>query len=133
MSRPGPLLIGMAGGKPRPQRARVPRPKEIKLHVPVADLLRAHCLPDWRWTHINRKAKDAREGAILKRMGVNRGWGDFELISPKPLPHFLELKRIGEEIEEGSDQDDFRLWCIRWGCPHEVVWTIDHVLVAFNQ
>jgi hypothetical protein len=131
-----PPLIALAQGrKVRARKAPVIRPKEIKLQVTVADLLRAHCLPDWRWTHINRTAKDARQGAIFKNMGVNRGWGDFELISPKPnrLPHFLELKRIGEEIEEGSDQDDFRIWCVENDIPHALAWTIDEVLAVFEE
>src|ERR1700730_5867037 len=126
MTAAPPLLVAMAGGKPRAGRARMLVPKEIKLHLAVANLLRAHCLPGWQWTHINRTAKDARQGKIFRDMGVNRGWADFELISPAPLlPHFLEIKRLGEVIEKGSAQDDFRLWCIRWGCPHEIVWTID--------
>jgi hypothetical protein len=120
-----PLLQLAIGRKVRARRAPVLRPKESKLHCDVADLLRDHCLPSWRWTFINRKAKDAREGAIFKRMGVQRGWGDFELISPEPRPYFLEIKRIGENIEEGGDQDDFRIWCIRYGIPHVVAHTFD--------
>jgi hypothetical protein len=128
-----PLLALSQGRKVQARRAPVVRPKEIKLQVDVANLLRAHCLQGWRWTYINRKAKDAREGAIFKKMGLAPGWPDFELISPLGLPHFLELKRLGEEIEDGSDQDDFRMWCVVHGIPHCVAWTIDHVLAAFES
>jgi hypothetical protein len=126
-----PLLVAMSGRKPRLRRARVPVPKEIKLHVPVAKLLKDHCLPEWRWTHINRKAKDAREGAIFRTMGVKAGWPDFLLISPYGSIRFLELKRVGEEPSDA--QKEFRSWCLRHGVPHEIVWTIDQALAALDS
>jgi hypothetical protein len=130
MTAAPPLLVLAAGGRPRLRRARMPVPKESRLHKHVADLLDAHCLPDWRWTHINRKCKDAREGAIMKRMGVKRGWFDFELISPEPRPHFLDPKRLGEEPTE--EQLDFKAWCDRVGCPAVFVWRMDEVLRTFD-
>jgi hypothetical protein len=133
MTSTPPLLVAMEGRKPRARRERAPVPRESKLHTRVAELLRDHCLPDWRWTFISRKAKDAREGAILKRMGVKPGWSDFQIISPDGVPHFLELKRIGEDIEEGSPQEQFRDWCIECGIPHAVAWTIDQVLFEFDR
>jgi hypothetical protein len=127
-----PLLAIAEGRKVRARRAPVLRPRESKLHCDVADLLRAHCLPDWKWRWVPSKAQDSREGAIWKRMGAQRGWWDFELISPEPRPHFLEAKRIGEDVEEGSDQDDFRMWCVAHGVPYVVAWTIDDVLKTFD-
>jgi hypothetical protein len=124
-----PLLVAMAGGKPRLRGARIPVPKESKLHVLVADLLRDHCLPDWRWRFLNSKARDAREGAIFKTMGVSRGWPDFILVSPFGSVRFLELKRLGEEPSD--DQREFRVWCLRCGVPHVVAWTMDQVHEAF--
>jgi hypothetical protein len=124
-----PLLVLAAGGKPRLRRERLPVPKEIILHVTVADLLREHCL--WDWTHINRKAKDAREGKILKTMGVNPGWPDFILLSPSGHALFLELKRPGQELTE--EQEQFRDRCIRRGNPCEIAWTLDQVLVALQR
>jgi hypothetical protein len=124
-----PLLAIARGSKVRLRRARVQAPKEIKLHVHVADLLRDHCLPEWRWTHINRKAANAREGAILKKMGANRGWPDFILVSPYGSIRCLELKRLGEETS--GDQEEFRLWCSQCGIPHVVAWTMDQVHEAF--
>jgi hypothetical protein len=64
---------------------------------------------------------------------VNPGWFDFILISPSALPHFLETKRLGEDIEEGSDQGDFRDWCDRTGIPHAVCWTMGDVLIEFAR
>ena len=121
----------MAGGKPRLRRVRVPVPKEIKLHVPVAELLRDHCLPDWKWTHINRTARDGRQGKILKTMGVVPGWPDFILVSPHGSMRCLELKRLGEEPNDAQKQ--FRLWCIAHGVPHVVAWTMDQVLSALDS
>src|ERR1700736_1009663 len=131
MSAPGPLLVAMAGGRPRPRRFRAPVARESRLHTDVAHLLRDHCLADWRWTFISRKAMDAREGAILRTMGVHRGWFDFELISPAPMPHFLDVKRLGEDLSE--EQEEFRDWCIACGIPHAVAWTMDQVLWEFSR
>jgi len=126
-----PLLAMMSGAKVRPRRARPPAPKEIVLHMAVADLLRQHCLPDWRWTHINRTAKDERQGKILQNMGVNPGWFDFELISgPKRLSHFLDVKRIGEDLSD--EQKAFRDWGFTWNIPCAVAWTMDEVLTVFD-
>jgi hypothetical protein len=129
-----PLLAMMSGKKVRPRRQRDPVPLEIVLHVHVADLLRAHCLPDWRWTHINRKAKDAREGKIFKTMGAVPGWPDFLLLSPfdSRQVHGLELKRIGKDVEEGSAQDEWRDWCLLHGGKYAVASTMDDVLRAFD-
>lgn len=127
-----PLLAAMEGRKPRARKERAKTPLEIILHVHVADLLRAHCL--WEWTHINRKAKDAREGKIFQTMGVRPGWGDFILLSPDGWrAHFLELKRIGEDVDDDSDQGQFRLRAIKAGAPYVVAWTIDDVLRAFDE
>lgn len=131
MTSAPPLLVLAAGGRPRLRRARIPVPKESKLHTDVVHLLNAHCLPDWRWRHINSKAMDAREGVIMKYMGVKRGWFDFILISPKSLPHFLETKRFGEVLSD--DQVEFQDWCIACNIPQAAAWTFDQVLAAFDS
>jgi hypothetical protein len=124
-----PLFQLAEDRKVRIRKALVLRPKEIKLQVEVARLLRAHCL--WEWTHINRTAKDARQGAIFKKMGVNPGWGDFILLSPdRWRAHFLELKRLGEDVEDDDSQGEFRLRAIKHGAPYVVAWTIDDVGAA---
>jgi hypothetical protein len=125
-----PLLVGMAGGKPRAKRFRAPAPRESKLHVDVAAVLRDHCLPDWLWRHISAKAANAREGAIMKRMGVRAGWPDFILISPEGNVRFLELKRLGEEPSD--TQKEFRLWCVKHGVTYVIAWNMKAVLAAFG-
>jgi hypothetical protein len=122
----------MSGAKVRLRRPRMPARKEIILQVAVADLLRAHCL--WEWTHINRTAKDGRTGAIFKTMGVNPGWGDFILLSPDGWrAHFMELKRLGEDVDNEGDQGRFRLRAIKHGAPYVVAWTMDDVLRACGE
>jgi hypothetical protein len=125
-----PLLDLMAGRKPR-ARKLVPAPLEIILHVTIADLLRQHALPDWDWTHINRKAKDAREGKILKTMGVNPHWPDFMLVSPHGSVRYLEVKRVGEPLSDG--QEAFRLRCLHRGIPYAVARTLDDAFVALGD
>lgn len=126
-----PLLQLADGRKVRARKALVFRPRESRLHTDVADLLRNHALQDWRWTHISRKAKDAREGAILNEMGVQKGWPDFLLLSPfdNRQVHGLELKRHGESLT--LEQDEWREWCLAHGGKYAVAWTMDDVLDAF--
>ena len=126
-----PLLVLAAGRKPRPRRAARFRPRESKLHVDVANTLRDHVLPDWDWRFLNSKAKDAREGAILKRMGVKPFWPDFILVSPHGSVRYLELKREGEAQSDG--QHEFRIRNVRRGIPHVVAWNIDQVLAALDE
>lgn len=131
MTTAPPLLVLADGRKARRRKAPTARPKELALHITVATVLRDHCLPDWDWTHINRKAKDAREGAILKTMGVKPDWPDFILISPQGSVRHLELKRKGAGLNAG--QKEFRIRNIRRGIPHVVAWTLDQALAAFSE
>jgi hypothetical protein len=131
MTAAPPLLVLAAGGKPRIRKFRAPTPEESKLQIDVADLLRAHCLPDWRWTHIGHGGlRDIVTAARMKQFGLQRGWPDILLISPQALPHFLELKRLGEELSE--EQEELRRWCLHVGVPHAVTWSMDRVLATFD-
>jgi hypothetical protein len=126
-----PLLMLCEGRKPRPRKAPVPRPKESRLQCAVADLLRRHALPDWRWTHVPAgEQRTVITGAKLKRMGLMRGFPDIQLISPEGRFHGLELKRIGETLTE--DQADFQTWCIANGVPYSVAWKIDEALAVLD-
>ncbi len=122
----------MAGGKPRARRERIPARRESKLQTDVAELLHAHCLKGWEWTQINRKCKDAREGAIMKRLGVNPGWPDFLLFSPfvSHQIHGLELKRSANDILS-DEQYDWQCWCLLHGGKYAVAWEMKQVLAAF--
>jgi hypothetical protein len=104
---------------------------EYKLQSAVADLLRHHSLPSWRWSHFPAgERRDVITGARLKRMGLQRGFPDFIAISPAGIFHALELKRTGEKLS--PDQEAFRLWCIAHGVPHAVAHTLDEALVALD-
>jgi hypothetical protein len=103
------------------KRVRKPPPaREIALQCMVADILTKWGMPGWRWTHLpfgeyRRPATAAR----LKRMGVQRGWADFILMSPAGVAHFLELKRKGETLSDV--QIDFGEWCREHNVPFQ--WT----------
>ena len=110
-----PLLMISEGRKPRPRKApSLPPPKEIVLHIQVADLLRKTANPEWRWTHIaNGEKRDIRTAIKLRRMGVVPGWPDFILWAPTGMAHGLELKRKG--AKPSDEQDGFVVWAARWG------------------
>ena len=125
-----PLIVAMAGGKARLRRERVPSPKELQLHMPVAKLLRQHCL--WPWTHFPAgEERPIKAATKLKQMGLQRGWADFLLIAPSGVLHCLELKRAGKDLTPA--QEDFRDQCIASNVPYETAQTMDHVLLALER
>lgn len=131
MSALPPLLAIAAGRRARPRKAVVPRPKELALHLAVADVLRRFARPDWRWAHYPAgEHRDVRTAAKLKAMGVQRGWPDFVLFDPRGRLHALELKREGETMSD--DQEDFQTWCIAHGAPHSVAWSIDEAMATLD-
>jgi len=113
------------------QVKKVPSSREIVLHEQVADLLTDHANPFWQWTHFPAGEKRSKAtGAKLKRMGLQPGWPDFQLICPNTrIIHFLEIKRIGEDLND--NQIRFQSWCGATGVPHGVAQTIDEVLEIF--
>ena len=122
-----PLLMLAQGRRARPRKAKAPPPKEIALHMAVADVLRRFARPDWRWSHFPAgEHRDVRTAAKLKAMGVQRGWPDFVLFDPTGRLHALELKRQGETLSE--EQSEFQLWCIARGVPHSVNRSVDEAL-----
>jgi hypothetical protein len=131
MTSTPPLLMIAEGRRPRPRSAPLARPKESRLHCSVADILRAHALPDWRWTTFPAgERRSLITGARLKRMGLKRGWPDFQLVSPIGRFHGLELKRLGEILTE--DQEAFQLWAIRNSIPYSVADSIDQALAILD-
>ena len=103
---------------PKKQRGRLPPPPmEFSLHAALADVLKRWINPRWRYTHMpSGEHRDHRinpkngkryspTGARLKRMGVVRGWPDFQFAGPNRAMFFLELKRarVGRLSEEQSD------------------------------
>lgn len=97
-------------------RAEMPPPKEVALHIQVADVLRVALSRDWFWFHCpNGELRDDRTAAKLKAMGVQPGVPDLSLISPAGLYHGLELKRKGEPLSD--DQDAFHAFAKARGWP----------------
>jgi hypothetical protein len=119
-----PLLALAQGRRVRARHEAAGRPKELVLHMAVADLLRRLARPDWRWTHFPAgEHRDIRVAAKLKAMGVQRGWPDFILLDPSARLHALELKRRGEVLTD--DQEAFRTWCADGGISHAVAFTLE--------
>jgi hypothetical protein len=119
-----PLLMIAEGRKPRARKAENATPKELDLHLWVADLLRRFARHDWRWSHFPAgEHRDVRTAAKLKAMGVQRGWPDFILFNPTGLLHALELKRAGGRLTD--DQEAFEAWCVGNSVPHSVCNTLD--------
>jgi hypothetical protein len=126
-----PLLKIMEGKRARPRKAPLTVPKEYRLQTDVADVLKDHAIPTWRWSHFPAGERhDVRTGARLKRMGLQKGWPDFQLVSPRGLFHALELKRVGEELTE--EQQDFQVWCCRFGVPHSVACSLNDALAVLD-
>ena len=125
-----PLIAMMAGAAARARKERPP--VQITLHFPVAKFLRENCLPFWDWTHFPAdEMRDMRTATRLIQRGFHRWWGDFILLSPRGLAHFLMLPNPGEPLT--FEQDEFRIRCIARGNPCEVCWTIDQALLAFER
>jgi len=77
----------------RPAR-RMPLPIERRTHIALADTLRVSCRPGWWWSHVpSGEHRSEKTGALLKRMGTQRGMLDFLLIAPSGAHHWMELKR----------------------------------------
>jgi hypothetical protein len=106
---------------------RPPLPIERKTHIALADTLRWACLPDWLWTHFPAgEHRDEATGALLKRMGLQRGWSDFLLIDPEGVHYWLELKRGKAPLTE--DQEAFRDACLARGVPWALARSFDEAV-----
>lgn len=129
MTASPPLLALAEGRRVRARKPTVVRPKEIELHMPIADVLRRFCKPGWRWAHYPAgEHRDARTGTKLRAMGVQRGWPDLILFNPCGALHALELKRRGAKLS--ADQEDFRKWCGVYGVPYSVATSVDEAMAV---
>ena len=127
-----PLIALLEGRNARVRRVPKIRPKEIVLHMQVADVMRRFIKPGWQWTHFPAgELRNPRVAQKLKAMGLAKGWPDFLMLSPAGGKlHALELKRLGEDLTE--DQETFRTWCVENGAPHAVARTVDEALAVFE-
>ena len=99
---------------------RLPPALERRTHIALADLLRHTARAGWWWSHIpSGEHRTEATGALLKRMGLQRGMADFLLISPTGVHHWLELKRGNAPLTE--DQEAFAAALRRCGVPYAVV------------
>lgn len=111
--------------------ARPPPPVERKTHIAVADALRAGCMPGWLWTHFPAgEHRDERTGALLKRMGVAKGWPDFLLISLDGWLFCLELKRGKAQLTD--DQQAFADAMGARGVPWAVARSFDEAVAQLT-
>jgi hypothetical protein len=111
------LPLFPARGKPRAYvEPKGTPPKELSLHIGIADYLRAYADPSWRWAHYPAgEERDKRQAAKLKAMGLQRGWPDFLLVAPGGRLHALEAKRRGEDMTD--EQEAFAAWCAEQSIP----------------
>lgn len=118
------------------ERRRKPRmlvPRESLTTVAVADALAVACKPGWLYSHF--PAGELRHpvvGQKLQRMGLQRGWPDFILLSPQVVPHFLELKR-GSLGELSIEQEEFRDWCLERRAAWALARTIEEALDVLTR
>jgi hypothetical protein len=104
-----PGQLSLFKGK-RQRGVKPPPAPEFNLHCMTADVLRRWCVPEWSWTHF--PAGEWRHPATaqrLKRMGVQKGWPDFQLFHVCGLLAFIELKRRGEQPTDEQKALAFRL------------------------
>ena len=99
--------------KSKKPRRKAPPPLEFTLHVMVAEVLRRWCTPGWEWTHLPLgEWRHIRTAMRLKRMGVQRGWPDFQFAGSDRRMAFLELKRKGNVLNENQQHIMLHLkWC----------------------
>ena len=115
----GPARHGEGRAVMRAARQPSLLPKEVETHIAVADALEAGCVPGWLWSHFPAgEHRDERTGALLKKMGLKRGWPDFILISPAGTTYWLELKRGPARLTR--DQEAFAATMQARGVPWAV-------------
>lgn len=111
---------------------RLPPALERRTHIAVADLLRHTARAGWWWSHIpSGEYRTEATGALLKRMGLQRGMADFLLISPTGVHHWLELKRGNAPLTE--DQEAFAAALRRCGVPYYVARHYDGAVHQLKQ
>jgi hypothetical protein len=104
---------------------------EFRLQCMVAAVLRQHCLPTWRYTHIPLGEKrDRITAGRLKRMGTTPGWPDLMLIGPGKVC-FLELKRRGGR--PSAEQEDIAVHVMGCGCAWALATNFDAAIDALKD
>ena len=111
---------------------QIPARKELALHFSVAKFIDGYLHADWRATHFPAGEKrDEITGKKLKRMGLKKGWLDWQLVAPTGMFHALELKAVGGSLSD--EQEEFIWWCRKNGIPHAVVDTFKDAVTTLND
>lgn len=76
-------------------------------------------LPSWRLFRRNIGSATMRGGFEVK-FGIKGQCDLYGLIRGGQHVE-IELKAAGKRIKPGSDQDQWRAWCVSWGVPHVVL------------
>jgi hypothetical protein len=104
---------------------------ERRTHILLADTLRAACRPGWWWSHIpSGELRTEQTGALLKRMGLKPGMGDFLIISPTGQHCWLELKRGAAPLTDG--QEAFAAMCRDRCVPYQIARSYDQAVAALK-
>lgn len=98
-------------------------PSEQEWHIRLVSEIRELRLlsEGWAMTHFPAGGeRTAKSGAIMKAMGLERGWPDLLFCRPPTrdllvgLPHGLELKRLGETTTDDQDRIAERFRAFGW-------------------
>jgi hypothetical protein len=112
---------------------QAPPPIERHTHIALADLLRLQApRTGWWFSHVPLgEFRSEKTGALLKRMGTQRGMLDFLLISPTGKHHWLELKRGSAPLTEA--QQAFIEHLTRRGVPWFVARSYDDAVRQLKE
>lgn len=81
---------------------------EASLQINICEWLRENIDESVEWTHFPAGGGGYRRGALLKRMGLKRGWPDLIFISRGRL-YGIELKRPGGKLSPAQRDRHRRL------------------------
>lgn len=106
---------------------------ERRLHIAVADTLRAVLPLGWRWTtNAAGEFRTARTAGLLERMGVQPGWADIQILLPDGRTGYIELKRPEGRAVVSPAQGEFAATCAAFGAPYALCRSVDDVRAALD-
>lgn len=119
--------------KPPVMRGESVDRSETSIHMEVERYLRHAWPEDLPYTHFPAGEKrDERTGGKLKRMGLKRGWPDFQFILPNGQAAFIELKRPRKG--RASDvQIDLRQQLVSLRCGYAICRSVEEVETAVTR
>lgn len=104
---------------------------EFGLQMAAASFLRAAMPPGIVWSHFPAgEARDARTGAKLRAMGLQKGWPDLCFVLPGGRAGFIELKAGNGSLT--PEQKVFRDAVMKVGAAYAVCRTVPEVQAALG-